>query len=81
MKRRRRVLLIPLVLCLILYNLIPTAPLIAPEFITDSINDSERFDELLQVDHNELKRGNEPLLPAIPPAVVSQMNVHSLLDH
>ena len=67
-------ILILLVLCVILYNLIPTAPyitFIAPEFITDSIKDSERIDELLQDDHKELKRGNEPLLSGIRQAVVS----------
>ena len=67
-------ILILLVLCVILYNLIPTTPyitFIAPEFITDSIKDSERIDELSQEDHKELKRGNEPLLPGIRQAVVS----------
>ena len=78
MNQRRCVLLILLAFCVfILYKgayLIPTAPyttFIAPEFITDSTKDSERIDELLQEDHNELKRGNEPLLPGIRQAVVS----------
>lgn len=54
MNQRRRVLLILLAFCVfILYKgayLIPMAPyitFIAPEFITDSLKDSERIDELL----------------------------------
>ena len=57
----------------------PYITFIAPEFITDSLKDSERIDELLQErDHDELKNH---CYQAFRKQLSPQMNKNLLLDH